>query len=111
VSVRGISRPSRRLKRRLTTRAGDFSLEREIAPPRVQAGAESGKMHVGLCPRGDLNPESRAFSPILRLNTQIGEKSPVRGFHANMLTGVPRLVSSRLAARSPGATGAGTIPV
>jgi hypothetical protein len=46
---------------------------------------------------GDLNPQSRAFSPILRLSTQEGEKSLVRGFHALMLTGSPELVSSGLA--------------
>jgi hypothetical protein len=64
VSVWGISRPSRHSKRRLTTQAGDSSREGEIAPPRVQAGAESGKMRVDLCPRGDLNPEAREISPI-----------------------------------------------
>ena len=64
MSVWGISRPAASSKRRLTTQAGDFSLEREIAPPRVQAGAESGKMHVDLCPRGDLNPETREISPV-----------------------------------------------
>ena len=53
MSVWGISRPSASSKRRLTTQAGDSSLEREIAPPRVQAGAESGKTHVDLCPRPD----------------------------------------------------------
>jgi hypothetical protein len=42
--LRGISRPSRHLKRRLTTQAGEISPEGEIARPRVQAGAESGKM-------------------------------------------------------------------
>jgi hypothetical protein len=26
-----------------------------------------------MCPRGDLNPETRAFSPVLRLSTQGGE--------------------------------------
>jgi hypothetical protein len=52
VGLWGISRPASSSKRRLTTQAGDFSLEREIAPPRVQAGAESGKTHVDLCPRG-----------------------------------------------------------
>jgi hypothetical protein len=33
--------------------------------------------------RRDLNPHTRAFSPILCLSTQVGEKSPVRGFHAS----------------------------
>ena len=45
--------PSRELKRRLTTQAGDSSLDGENAPPRIQAGAKSAKMHVDLCPRGD----------------------------------------------------------
>ena len=49
-----------------------------------------------MCPRGDLNPQSRAFSPIPRLNTQVGEKSPVRGFHALMLAATPQPVSSRI---------------
>jgi hypothetical protein len=35
---------------------------REIAPPRVQAGAESGKTGVDLCPRGDLNTQTRSRS-------------------------------------------------
>ena len=50
----GISRPSRHLKRRLTTQAGEISPEREITRPRVQACAEPGKMRGFLCPR----PES-----------------------------------------------------
>ena len=57
-----------------------------------------------------MNPHRRAFSPIPRLNTQVGEKSPVRGFHALMLAAAPWPVSSRTrrvpASRSPGA-GAG----
>jgi len=53
--LRGISRPSRHSKRRLTTQAGEISPEGEIARPRVQAGAESGKM------RGDLCPRSKAY--------------------------------------------------
>jgi hypothetical protein len=61
------------------------------------------------CPRGDLNPQSRAFSPVLRLSTQAGEKSPVLGFHAAMVVGalpLPSSVSSaagssRRAARGP----------
>jgi hypothetical protein len=39
------------LKRRLTTKTGEISPEREIARPRVQADAEPGKMRVDLCPR------------------------------------------------------------
>jgi hypothetical protein len=50
---------------------------------------------MDLCPRGDLNPETRAFSPILRLSTQAGEKSPVRVCHAAMLAGASRIASSR----------------
>jgi hypothetical protein len=60
-------------------------------------------MYVGACPRGDLNPERRAISPILRLSTQVGEKSPSRGFHAAMVASEPRTASSgfrRLAAKS-----------
>ena len=49
--VRGIPHPARSSKRRLTTQAGDYSPEGEIARPRVQAGAESGKMRRFLCPR------------------------------------------------------------
>jgi hypothetical protein len=60
VSVWGISHRSRSSKRSLTTQAGDSSLEREIAPPRVQAGAKSGKMHVDLCPRGDCTKKPTA---------------------------------------------------
>src|SRR6266567_6289599 len=51
---------------------------------------------------GDLNPETRAFSPVPRLSTQVGEKSPVRGFHALMLAGAPEPVSSGLAGCGPG---------
>jgi hypothetical protein len=58
VRVGGISRPSRRLKRRLTTQAGEFSPEGEIPRPRVQAVVEPGKMRGFLCPRGDLNPHA-----------------------------------------------------
>jgi hypothetical protein len=54
-----------------------------------------------MCPRGDLNTKSRAFPPIPRLNTQVGEKSPVRGFHALTLAGTPRPVSRGLVA-APG---------
>jgi hypothetical protein len=46
--------------------------------------------------RWDLNPRSRAFSPIPRLSTQDGEKSPGWGFHAAMVAGAPWLASSRL---------------
>ena len=56
--LRGISRPSRRLKRRLTTQAGEISPEGEITRPRVQALVEPGKMRGYLCPRGDLNRSS-----------------------------------------------------
>jgi hypothetical protein len=49
--LRGISRPSRHLKRRLTTQAGEISPEGEIARPRVQVVNESGKMRADLCPR------------------------------------------------------------
>jgi hypothetical protein len=55
-----------------------------------------------------LNPETRAFSPILRLSTQMGEKSPVRGFHALMLAATPQPVSSGIA--GCGLRVAGTIP-
>ena len=41
-----------------------------------------------------MNPRTRAFSPILCLSTQVGEKSPSWGFHAVMVTGTARLVSS-----------------
>ena len=44
--------------------------------------------------RRDLNPHIRAFSPILCLSTQVGEESPSWGFHAAMVTGAARLVSS-----------------
>jgi hypothetical protein len=64
----------------------------------------------GLCPRGDLDTQSRAFSPVLRLNTQVGEKSPVRGFHALMPAGAPRPVSSGPVGCCPRAAGAGAIP-
>ena len=60
---------------------------------------------MDLCPREDLNTQSRAFSPILRLNTQLGEKSPVWGFHALMLAGALDSVSSRLAGCGPRAAG------
>ena len=44
--------------------------------------------------RRDLNPHISAISPILCLSTQVGEKSPSWGFHAAMVTGAARLVSS-----------------
>ena len=69
-----------------------------------------GRFHWSECPRGDLNPEVRAFSPILRLSTQMGEKSPVRGFHANMIAGLLQPVSSGLASCGPRAACAGAIP-
>jgi hypothetical protein len=56
-----------------------------------------------MCPRGDLNPEVRAFSPILRLSTQMGEKFPVRGVHANILAATPRLASNGLLPSGRGA--------
>jgi hypothetical protein len=61
-----------------------------------------------LCPRGDLNTQIRAFSPVLRLSTQAGEKSRVRGFHALMLAGAPGPVSSGFAGCCPG--GGSAIP-
>jgi hypothetical protein len=63
---------------------------------------------MDLCPRGDLNPETRAFSPVLRLSTQAGEKSPVLGFHAAMLAGalwLPSSVSSAAGSSSRAARG------
>ena len=54
VRVKEISRPSRRLKRRLTTQAGEISPEGEIPRPCVQAVVKSGKLRGYLCPR----PES-----------------------------------------------------
>jgi hypothetical protein len=63
-----------------------------------------------MCPRGDLNPKTRAFSRILRLSTQMGEKSRVRGFHANTVAGTPQPVSSGLADCGLWAAGAGAIP-
>jgi hypothetical protein len=53
VRVRGISRPAWRLKRCLTTQAGEISPEGETALPRVQAGAEPGKMRGFVCPRSE----------------------------------------------------------
>jgi hypothetical protein len=58
----------------------------------------------------DLNTQSRAFSPILRLSTQVGEKSRVRGFHALMLAATPRPVSSRIRRAGRGAACAGAVP-
>jgi hypothetical protein len=49
-----------------------------------------------MCPRGDLNPETGEISLHLDLNSKAGEESPVRGFHANIVAGAPRLASSRL---------------
>jgi hypothetical protein len=70
----------------------------------------AGQAFILMCPRGDLNTQSRAFSPILRLNTQMGEKSRVRGFHALMLAGTPEPVSSGLADFGLRAAGVGAIP-
>jgi hypothetical protein len=67
-------------------------------------------MYVRACPRGDLNPQSRAFSPIPRLNTQMGEKSRVRGFHALMLAGTAGPVSSGLSGCASRTAGAGRSP-
>jgi hypothetical protein len=55
VRVRGISRRPWRLKRRLSTQAGEFSPVREIPPPRVQAACRLGDFHGFLCPSGGLN--------------------------------------------------------
>jgi hypothetical protein len=55
----GISRPSRHLKRRLTTQTGEISPEGEIARPRVQAVVEPGKC-AGVCVRGP-KPANRAW--------------------------------------------------
>ena len=49
-----------------------------------------------LCPRGDLNPETGEISLNLDLNSKIGEDSPVRGTHANIVAGAPCLASSEL---------------
>jgi hypothetical protein len=59
-------------------------------------GVSAGQALITMCPRGDLNPEGRAFSPIPRLSTQMGEKSPSWGFHAARIAGVPRPASSGL---------------
>ena len=61
--LRGISRPSRRLKRRLTTQAGEISPEGEITRPRVQAVVEPGKIRGNSCPRGDSVPARGGTSP------------------------------------------------
>jgi hypothetical protein len=61
----------------------------------------SAGQNLKIVSEGDLNPEVRAFSPILRLSTQVGEKSPVRGVHANLLAGTPQPVSSGLARLRP----------
>jgi hypothetical protein len=89
VRVRGISRPSWGFKRHLTTQASEFSPVREIPPPRVQAGAEPGKMHGFLCPRGDLNPEA-------------GEISPIWGDHARSLAEQSGRRTSTREAAAPG---------
>ena len=56
----GISRPSWRLQRHLTTRADESSPPGEIPPPRVQALVEPGKMRGFLCPRTDCTKNQRA---------------------------------------------------
>jgi hypothetical protein len=65
--LRGISRPSRHSKRRLTTQVGEISPEGEIARPRVQAGAESGKMRGDLCPRTDCTKKPKSMPIDLRV--------------------------------------------
>jgi hypothetical protein len=75
--------------------------------PTARVEGAGDRRRGGLVVRGDLNPKSRAFSPILRLNTQVGEKSPVRGFHALMVAATPRPVSSGLADCGAGAGCAG----
>jgi hypothetical protein len=67
VSRWGISHRSRSSKRSLTTQAGDSSLEREIAPPRVQAPPESGRFHWFGCPRGDCTKKPTLMPLDLRL--------------------------------------------
>jgi hypothetical protein len=51
---------------------------------------------MGLCPRGDLNPQVGEISLDLGLNSKTGEKSPDRGVHASMLAGMSRLASNAL---------------
>jgi hypothetical protein len=69
----------------LNTPPGEISPYGGDPPRRVQALSDSVIHHRFIrCPR-DLNPHARAFSPILRLSPQPGEKSPVRGFHASRL--------------------------
>lgn len=60
----------------------------------------------------DLNPDPRAFSPILRLTTQVGEKSPVRGSHVPTVTrGRPsHRQRTRCAPRGPSARARGARP-
>jgi hypothetical protein len=48
-------------------------------------GISAGQALLAMCPRGDLNPETGEISLNLDLNSKTGEKSPVRGTHANML--------------------------
>jgi hypothetical protein len=94
--ARGISRPNRRLKHRSTTLNRAFSPDGENALRRVQALPETGKMRVNLWARRDSKAQTRAFSLILRLSTQAGEKSRIRGFHALVLAARPGPVSSRV---------------
>ena len=67
----------RQLGPKLTYHPGRQLVEAQVEVPR----------HWQMESVRDLNPERRAFSPILRLSTQVGEKSPVRGFHAAMVAG------------------------
>src|SRR6185312_3049758 len=82
--ARGISRPNRRLKLRLTTLASAFSPDGDNAPPRVQVAAEPGKMRVSVRWRWDLNPHTSEISPITDMNPKTSEKSPSWGSHAAM---------------------------
>ena len=52
---------------------------------------------------GGLERTNPRFFPILRLSTQVGEKSPVRVCHAAMLAGALRLPSSAASTAGPGA--------
>ena len=116
---------SRRRDDRGDQRAGHGCPPRREAGPvsavgRPQASARASACSSGAlkrvmyhhsgCPRGDLNPHGRAFSPILRLNTQVGEKSPSWGFHAASIAGAPRPASTRF--RWPiGRNGSGCVEV
>jgi hypothetical protein len=67
VRVWGISHPARRLKRRLTTQAGEISPDGEITRPRVQACVRSGKMRGVLCPRTDCTKKPTHMPLYLRI--------------------------------------------